>query len=123
MVHLAKYENDGGDYFPELKKEQDLEDYLYHLQDTEDGLCFKHMVHIIEQLPKKPIFLHNLKKNNKLNGGKIGTDLIITSKGPLKQKYFIEMNQTALDVWKQKKKGDTINKFEFYTEIAWWELF
>lgn len=110
---LEKYENDGEDYFPELKAYTDYYEYYEHLYNTDDLMCVKHKLHVIKSLKRKPLLINNIEKDFKIDGGKSGTDFIISGKKS-KNKYNIEFQKDSIAIWKQTKPRQKIHEFEFY---------
>ena len=110
------------DYFPELKSADDVYDYIEELykRDTPE---FEHYVHIIESLPKKPLLLHNIKKNFKLSGGKANLNLIMTEKRGTKTRYSIEIDNSFINIYRQSKPRQRIENFEHYKELSISDLY
>ena len=122
MRIIAKYEKDGEDYFPEIKNEYDVYNYIDHLYNTKDLICVKHKLHILDKLPRKPMLLHNLTKNYKIDGGKYGQNFIITHKTS-KVKYDIEFERDSIAISKQEKPRQRLLDFKFYWSSMLSDLF
>ena len=116
------FEKDGVDLFPELKTQYDYADYTEELYNTDDLMCVKHKLHVIDQLKNKPMMLHNLKKNYTINGGKSGGDFIITNKTS-KAKYNVEFERDSISITKQTKKGQRLFDFEYFWSAPIYDLF
>jgi len=119
---IAKYENDGEDYFPEIHNEHDINDYIDYLYNTDDLLCVKHKKYILQNLPRKPFMLHNLN-DYKIDGGKAGLDFIITEKKGLKRRYNIEFSKDFINIWEQTKPRQRLTDFRHKLELIIKDLF
>ena len=119
---IARYEKDGEDYFPELSSERDYNDYLEYLYQTEDLICVKHKKYILDQLPRKPYMFHNMK-DFKIDGGKSGSDFILTEKKGLKRKFNLEFVKGFINVWVQTEPRQRLSQFQHKMELVLSDLF
>lgn len=119
---IAKYEKDGEDYFPELNNADDVREYYEYLFKTDDLMCVKHKKYILEQLPKKPFMLHNMR-DFKIDGGKAGLDFILTEKKGLKRKFNVEFSRDFINIWVQEKPRQKLTDFRHKMELVIKDLF